>query len=165
MLICLLWLTRQGDLLAAPTIHKCVGADGTASYQTFACARPEQQVWSRQVAASAPSARSAPEGLRSDGEAGRADASAAHQPEGTRQRQSPAPSRSKLRYGKHASAGKRRSPASTSQAALIPLDPKGATPACLSARRQREDSLSRVGLKRTYAQLQKLDERVQRACY
>jgi len=25
--------------------------------------------------------------------------------------------------------------------------------------------LSRVGLKRTYAQLQKLDERVQRACY
>lgn len=140
MLICLLWLSRQGDLLAAPTIHKCVGADGTASYQTFACARPEQQVWSRQVAASAPSARSAPEGLRSDGE-------------------------SKLRYGKHASAGKRRSPASTSQAALIPLDPKGATPACLSARRQREDSLSRVGLKRTYAQLQKLDERVQRACY
>lgn len=161
---CLLWLICLGNVEAMPTIHKCVSADGAASYQTMACAQPEQHVWSRPVAMSVPSAASATEGSRPVGKAGRVNSPPPAQSEGAGTRPSSAPSRSKLRTIKHASVGQRRSTAPTAQAALIPLDPNGSTPACLSARRQREDTLSRVGLKRTYAQLQKLDDRVRRAC-
>lgn len=153
--LCLL-LVCGGGIHAAPLIHKCVAANGIASYQTLACARRDEQVWTREVitAPASPTTRAAVAGQTATAGID----TARRRDDVIRQ-----PARPYTLSRK--AAGRRQRSSGTAQAALIPLNPKGATPACLAAQRKREATLGRAGLKRSYAMLARLDEDVHRSCY
>lgn len=167
-------LACSAQLRACPQIHKCIDANGVSSYQTLACADPQQHVWSRQVAAPKPVAATAagaatapaPRSQQARAGTGAGHAQAASQPLADDDVVQPAsrPARGKRRSLERGQARADHGPRAYAQAAWIPADPQAATPACQSARRRRDETLARVGLKRTYSLLRKLDDGVQRAC-
>ncbi|SKC40059.1 hypothetical protein SAMN06296058_0058 [Pseudoxanthomonas indica] len=151
-----LLLVCVGGIHAAPLIHKCVAANGIASYQTLACARHDEQAWSREVSTAPASPATIPV------VAGQAADSAIEE---ARPRDDAIRKSKRARATTRKEARRRPRLSGTAQAAVIPLNPKGATPACLAAQRKREATLARAGLTRSYAMLAKLDEDVHRACY
>lgn len=170
LFLLLIFLICSAHTRAEPIIHKCVDASGIASYQNLACDESQQQAWSRNVAMSlpatdpGPAAAAMPSSKPRHGGAGRA-----HKMPGRRRDGESSPSGQpsgpgKGRRSKPPSSDGRRGTRYSTQAALIPLNPKADTSSCLSARRRREDTLARVGWKRSYSLLQKLDDGVQRAC-
>lgn len=163
-------LTGCAVACATPVIHKCIDANGIASYQNLDCNETQQQAWSRTVAMSLPATDSAPgdaatpSSTSRHGGAGRSHKMPGRKRDGGSSPSAPPSGPGKGRRSKPRSSEGRRDARYAAQAALIPLNPNAATPACGSARRRRDDTLARVGWKRSYSLLQKLDDGVQRAC-
>lgn len=72
----------------------------------------------------------------------------------------PTASRTQARQSRSTATGQRRGSIGSS----IPVENAGNDKACLAAKSKRDTTLRRVGLKRTYALLQRLDEAVRNAC-
>jgi hypothetical protein len=134
-LACALWST-QG---AAQTVHKCVLADGATSYQSLPCAGSAREAvrWDAPPDP-LPSAEQLAK-LAMLREHGRAESEFLSRRAGTG-----------VRGG------------DTSRTHRVPA--AGRPSSCDAARATREQTLERVGLKRTYELLSRLDEQVRKAC-
>lgn len=133
-LACALWSASA----MAQTVHKCVDADGTVSYQSASCSA----------------------GLR---EAARWDATPEPAPTAEQLR-----SRQAAREHERAESeflSRRAGTANARVARNVGAAGRASPPsACAAARAAREETLERVGLKRTYELLSRLDEQVRKAC-
>lgn len=121
---------------AAQALHKCIGRDGQASYQSQPCDRGSRTVWVRDAAPERPPSVERQRSMRR--EKARRDVESAYL--------------AKL-------AGRRRGSAS-GHAISTSRDAKR----CEAARGRRERTLERVGLERDFDLLRRLDDEVARAC-
>ena len=123
----------------AQQVHKCVDRSGNTSYQSAPCshAQTTARTWE---AAPDPVPENAP-----------APAPA------------PAASQRKLARSPHAATSSPRK-TGRSTGAAIPVENSGNSRACATAKAKRTRTLERVGLKRSFELLSKLDEAVRSAC-
>lgn len=134
-LVCALW-SAQG---AAQTVHKCVMADGTASYQSLPCDGPAREAARWDAPPEPPPSAEQLATLALLREHGRAESEF---------------------LSRRAGTGRRESGASRTQV----IRAAGRPSSCDAARATRDQTLERVGLKRTYELLSRLDEQVRKAC-
>lgn len=121
---------------SAQALHKCVGRDGHASYQSQPCDAGRRTVWVREATPEPPPSAERQKAMRR--EKARRDVQSAYL----------------------ATLARRRRGAASGHAIATSRDAK----ACDAARRRREKTLERVGLERDFELLRRLDDDVARAC-
>lgn len=122
----------------AQQVHKCASGDGQVSYQSAPCEAGQRTL--QQWQAPPEPVATPPLRLRLT---------------------APVASSRKASAGPRAGAKPRTRAVPGS---VIAAENNGGSAACMAAKRKRQDTLERVGLKRTYALLQRLDNAVWRAC-
>lgn len=125
--------------VSAQTVHKCVGRDGAASYQSRPCAKDAREVRSYEAAPEPPPS--------------------AEQLRALEQRR--ARERAESAFLSHR-AGTDRSV--IERARLVRERPARSAGACEAAKSARQQTLDAVGLKRNYELLSRLDANVRAAC-
>lgn len=119
-------------------VHKCRGADGQSHYQSAPCASTQRTEWVREYPPDPPTPVAAATSTREARTARRVESP--HKPSRT---------------------GARRASASPT-GAVISMHRNAA--ACARAKKARDQTYARLGLKRDFATSRKLDDRVNAAC-